>query len=643
MKKFIVILILFFIALFNNVFAAEQYRIRPACFDISGSLIFLPIKTNSINPITNNIQFSKMDDKNGVILEIKSAMIDNQYEDLFFSTGNLKEFQIVQQTPSSVKIAMYFKDNYNVSNVKIGNINNNIVITMTPLQPYGMNYYINTYRENDNPKDYREDLLITSRTIEKQVTPIANTKNINKSAMNEINQAFSNSNYQTNEVFGNYEVKNVSENNTLRSKYYVNNISIKDNLFSISGIGTVGIQKPFLLEKPLRMVFDLPNTLLNKNLSNKEFVLTNGDKIKAGQFTTDTTRLVVTSEQAAKYIPVYSADSQSLLITNPQNLLTSHLPAQKTNIVKTAFQKSSDLYNLIFEFDKPICYAIKRTSGYFFVYFLNAERYNESNFKSVIRSTLYDDSIISLMKNTGMRLSIPMANIEDIDTYLSPDGRVFKISSKKVKVVEPEPKKEEKPKVKKTDSVIRTLPKYTGNKNHNVVVIDAGHGGKDCGALRDNVYEKDITLDVSQRLQAILQKKGLKVYMTRTNDTYVSLQDRTTYTEGINPAIFVSVHVNSCNVTSPKGIETHYYHDNSIELANCVHTKLTKRVSNTPNRGLLKSRFYVINHTTVPAILVEIGFISNPEEKHEMTTPQRKQATAEGIAEGIIEYLNKQK
>ena len=75
MKKIIIILILFFIALFNNVFAAEQYRIRPACFDISGSLIFLPIKTNSINPITNNIQFSKMDDKNGAILEINGENV----------------------------------------------------------------------------------------------------------------------------------------------------------------------------------------------------------------------------------------------------------------------------------------------------------------------------------------------------------------------------------------------------------------------------------------------------------------------------------------------------------------------------------------------------------------------------------------
>lgn len=644
MKKIVIFLIVFLMTLFNNVFAVEQYRIRPASFDISGSLIFLPVKTSSVNSITNNIQFSKMEDKNGAILEIQSATLDNQYEDLFFSTGNLKEFQIIQKTPSVVRVALYFKDNYNVSNIKIGNINNNIVITTSPLQPYGMNYYINTYREKNNSKDYKEDLLITTRTIEKQVTPIANTKNVNKSAMNEINQAFLNSNYQTNEVYGNYEVKNVSDTNTLRSKYVLNSISVKDNLFSVVGVGEVSIQKPFLLEKPLRMVFDLPNTLLDKSLSNKEWTLVNGDKIKAGQFTTDTTRLVVTSEQAAKYIPVYLADSQRLLITNPQNLLTSHLPFYKSNIVKTAFQKSNNLQNLIFEFDKPICYAIKRTSKYFFVYFLNAERYNENNFKTATRSTVYDDCVISLMKNTGMRLSIPLTDIEDIDTYLSPDGKVFKISSKKVKIVEPEPKKEEKPKVvKKQESVITALPKYTGGKNHNVVVIDAGHGGKDCGALRDNVYEKDITLDVSQRLQAVLQKKGLKVYMTRTNDTYVSLQDRTTYTEGINPAIFVSVHVNSCNVTSPKGIETHYYHENSLELANCVHSKLIKRVSNTPNRGLLKSRFYVINHTTVPAILVEIGFISNPEEKYEMTTPQRKQATAEGIAEGIIEYLNKQK
>ena len=131
--------------------------------------------------------------------------------------------------------------------------------------------------------------------------------------------------------------------------------------------------------------------------------------------------------------------------------------------------------------------------------------------------------------------------------------------------------------------------------------------------------------------------------MTRTDDTYVSLEDRTIYTEGINPALFVSVHVNSCNSESPKGIETHYYHENSLELADYVHRHLIKKITNTTNRGLFKSRFYVINHTTVPAILVEIGFISNTAERNELISTQRQQATAEGIAEGIVEYLKNNK
>jgi len=644
MKKLIIILLLFISAFACSVYAGELYKIRPACFDMSGSIIFVPVKTKNQTPIANNLNYTKMDSVNGVTLEINSAAIEPQTQDLFFSEGTVKEFQITQQTPSSVKIELIFNDGYNASSLKIGSINNNIIITMKPLQPYNMNYYINTYRENSSDtKDFKEDLKITTRTIEKQTTPIVNSKNNNKSAMQEINQAFSNSNYQSGEIYGAYTIRDLTENNIMRSKYYLKNVTIKDELFSLSGAGTIGIQKPFLLEKPLRMVFDMPNTVLNQSFHNKEFVLSNGDKLKAAQFTPTTTRLVVTSENAAKYIPVLFPDSQNFMLTNPANLLTSHLPAQKTNIVKTVYQKSNKLNSLIFEFDKPLCYSIKRTSGYLLIYFLNAEKYNETNFKSAIRSTSYSDSVMSLMKNAGIRLTIPTASIEDINTYISPDGKVFKITSQKIKVVEPEPKKEDLQKLKQKEGVITALPKYTGAKNHNIVVIDAGHGGKDYGAIRNGVNEKDINLDVANRLQSILQKKGFKVYMTRTNDTYVSLDERTVFTEGINPAVFVSVHVNSCNVTSPRGIETHYYHDNSLELANSVHTKLIKKVSTTPNRGLLKSRFYVINHTTVPAILVEIGFISNPNERYELTTSQRKQATAEGIAEGIIEYLNKQK
>ena len=136
----------------------------------------------------------------------------------------------------------------------------------------------------------------------------------------------------------------------------------------------------------------------------------------------------------------------------------------------------------------------------------------------------------------------------------------------------------------------------------------------------------------------ILKSKGYKVALTRKDDTFVSLQDRVTFSENETPEIFVSIHVNSAVATEPKGIETHYYHDYSVPLAKTVDSHLAKDID-TKDRGLFKSKYYAINHTTVPAILVEMGFISNEEERNELVTEARKQKTAKAIAEGIIEYI----
>ena len=630
MKKLIITFLLLISMFSTGAFSKELYEIRPVCFDISNSLIFIPVKTTCEKPISENIIYSKTDGINRVTLEINSAKMNTQPQDMFFSAGPLNEFQIVQQSPSTVKITMLFKDNYDVSKLKINNINNNLIIVLKPLRPYNMNYYINTYKESI-PNDYAENLIITTR-IYKQST----SQPSGKTSVNEIDGAFLSTTGEN--IPPMFEINDLTKNNNLRSKFYLDKIFMSDELFHIGGAGTISVQKPFFLDNPKRAVFDLPNTTLSKELHNKEFILPCGDKLKSAQFTPNSVRIVITGNDAEKYIPVYYADSQSIILSNPKNLMTYHIPETKTNIVKTASNKTDKLNNLVFEFDKPLCYSIKRTKDYLVIYFLNAEKYNEKNFQSAIRSTPYSDGVISLMKNAGLRLTLPMEFLENISTYLSPDGKVFKISVQKIKPIEPEVSKEDL----SNEGTVTSSPKYALGENRNVIVIDAGHGGKDYGAIKNGVNEKDIDLDVSMRLKDILTKKGYTVYMTRTNDTYISLEDRTLFTEGINPAVFVSVHVNSCNMDSPKGIETHYYNENSLELANCVHTGLIKKISGTPNRGLLKSRFYVINHTTVPAVLVEIGFISNPDECRELVTPQRKQATAEGIAGGIIEYLNKQ-
>jgi N-acetylmuramoyl-L-alanine amidase len=140
----------------------------------------------------------------------------------------------------------------------------------------------------------------------------------------------------------------------------------------------------------------------------------------------------------------------------------------------------------------------------------------------------------------------------------------------------------------------------------------------------------------------MLVAKGYKVYMTRVEDTAPSLQDRVDLSEASKPDVFVSVHVNASVKNDISGVETHWYHDYSNEFAQTVHKHLVKNIP-TNDRGLFKSQFYVINHTTVPAILVEMGFLSNDAERAMLVTDKRKQQVAKSVVDGIVEYINARK
>ena len=235
---------------------------------------------------------------------------------------------------------------------------------------------------------------------------------------------------------------------------------------------------------------------------------------------------------------------------------------------------------------------------------------------------MYKNFTISLLPQIGVRATLEGMSKDDIvKIEQSVDSKALKITIKKSQLQEIKP---------------TILPRRSKTKNK--VVLDAGHGGSDYGAIREGINEKDINLDVTQRVEALLKSKGYKVALTRKDDTFVSLEDRVSISESEEPEIFVSIHVNSAVSTDPNGIETHYYHDYSKDLAETVHKHMIKEVG-AKDRGLFKSKFYVINHTTDPAILVEIGFLSNENERNELLTDKRKQQTAKAIAEGIIEYL----
>jgi N-acetylmuramoyl-L-alanine amidase len=197
------------------------------------------------------------------------------------------------------------------------------------------------------------------------------------------------------------------------------------------------------------------------------------------------------------------------------------------------------------------------------------------------------------------------------------------------------------------------------------VIIDPGHGGIDDGTKYFGLAEKDATLDVGERLNAIL--KGLKVdtVMTRTDDVYVSLPDRAEIANmaaGNNSnVIFVSIHFNQSAVESVDGIET-YYADKKIppatdwtwigfftrpededldrgeNLAADIQSAMVAHMVET-NRGIKSRSLFVTRHTRMPAVLVECGFLSNKIENQSLRNDPYRERIAQGLAAGIVTYI----
>lgn len=226
-------------------------------------------------------------------------------------------------------------------------------------------------------------------------------------------------------------------------------------------------------------------------------------------------------------------------------------------------------------------------------------------------------------------------------------------------------------------------------RERRLVVVDAGHGGVDPGAIGPGgTREKDVTLAVARRLVSILREDPtLEVRMTRDRDTLIALRDRSRranlWRDGERPALFVSIHCNANDSRAARGFETYFLaeaktedarrveqmenaaqkyesdhgemdplsfilHDlrqnkylrDSNDWAALIQAEL-KQVLPGPDRGVKQAGFYVLNGTFMPAVLVEIGFISNPREEGVLTDPRYQRGIAEGLARSVRAFFQR--
>jgi N-acetylmuramoyl-L-alanine amidase len=167
------------------------------------------------------------------------------------------------------------------------------------------------------------------------------------------------------------------------------------------------------------------------------------------------------------------------------------------------------------------------------------------------------------------------------------------------------------------------------------VVIDAGHGGFDRGGIpRQRVPESMMNLDVAQRLKAILQASGYRVVMTRDSDVFIPLGTRVAIANSHRDAIFVCIHFNATPRSSASGIETYFYSSQSLPLASAIHYYVAGGAPSA-NRGVRRRGFFVLRRTTIPSVLVECGFLTNPTEAQYAQNSAYRQKLAMEIAHGI--------
>lgn len=174
-----------------------------------------------------------------------------------------------------------------------------------------------------------------------------------------------------------------------------------------------------------------------------------------------------------------------------------------------------------------------------------------------------------------------------------------------------------------------------------MVMIDPGHGGVDPGAVGiGGLQEKGVVMAVALHVAALLQRQGVMVQMTRQADQTVDLQPRVDMAEAANATIFVSIHANAVNMQRPEvnGVETYYYSDAGARLANVLHRRVMSSMAMN-DRGIKQARFFVLRRTSMPAALIEIGFVTGAADAPKLRDAAWQAQMGQAIATGILDYI----
>ncbi|HEY6293780.1 MAG TPA: N-acetylmuramoyl-L-alanine amidase [Terriglobia bacterium] len=424
------------------------------------------------------------------------------------------------------------------------------------------------------------------------------------------------------------------------------------------------------LSHPDRLVFDLPGTRLSHTLAGKAFPVGNGflQQIRVAQFKPDVTRVVLDLEKIGDY-SVFSLPNPFRVIIDvhgPQPLMAARSPAPSPGAGSVAAKPTITSPSIA-----PASGSAPKPSA--------AAESRQSSDEPAATAGKPAETANGNVKEYD--LSVPVTGAPPADgsggSGTSATTAITKGTTKESKAATGSAQHSAQ-----TSSGSATLTRALGLKIARIV-IDPGHGGHDTGTIGPlGLEEKEVVLDVALRLGKLVeQRMGSDVVMTRSDDTFIPLEERTAIANQRSADLFISIHANASHDPSARGIEVYYLNftsdPNSLEVAARENStsqesvyqlqSLIKKIALTekieessefarqvdhslesaeahggvspPDRGLKKAPFVVLIGANMPSILAEISFLTNPRDERLLRQPQYRQQIAEGLYRGVAHYV----
>ncbi|MFW6238759.1 MAG: N-acetylmuramoyl-L-alanine amidase, partial [Halanaerobiales bacterium] len=358
--------------------------------------------------------------------------------------------------------------------------------------------------------------------------------------------------------------------------------------------------KIFTLEDPERLVIDVVNAVKGENCPGEiEVEKDPVSKIRTSRFDDDKIRIVADLDSLS-----------SFQYNRQQNGDYRHQISLKDRLMEIDLAEDQSNIDLGFNFSRKVEYSIDEEENTLFIEFqevtLNPDRIPVPELPSVIEDLKVEEN--------GVRLILG-------------DHGGYEINS---------------------DSPARDIhlkfSRKSGGESGDVIVLDPGHGGFDPGAVgKDGLREKEVNLEIALQVKDILENSGYNVLMTREEDEFISLKQRVDMANEARGRIFISIHCNSANNNHSTGSEL-FVHPEKIPGSRPLAEAIYKMLMEEPglaDRGIKEEEFYVIKNTEMPAILLEIAFLSNSHEESLLGSDVFRRRVSRSIVAGIKEYINR--